>query len=190
MATNCDITNGRIEPCKSSVGGVNALYFMNWQPNVTVDVSTEEVTDIDDGEETPGAVTAYKWAVKEATNLEETINSSRETGTSFWSQVINATFKKLDPETRKELKLATYGRLVVVVADNNGNALLCGKDRGMEVTGGTIVTGTAMGDLSGQTLIQTGEEAQPAYFLQGSTLEDPFAGMTTPPIIIDGSVVV
>ena len=35
----------------------------------------------------------------------------------------------------------------------------------MEVTGGTIVTGTAMGDMSGYTLTLTGMERTPANFL-------------------------
>ena len=39
----------------------------------------------------------------------------------------------------------------------------------MDVTGGTIVTGGAMGDLSGYTLTLTGMEKVPANFL-GDTL--------------------
>jgi hypothetical protein len=45
----------------------------------------------------------------------------------------------------------------------------------MEVTGGTIVTGAAMGDLSGYTLELKGMEKVPANFF-GDTLED--AGFT------------
>ena len=35
----------------------------------------------------------------------------------------------------------------------------------MEVSGGTIVTGAAMGDLSGYTLVLSGQEPVPANFL-------------------------
>jgi hypothetical protein len=59
---------------------------------------------------------------------------------------------KLTKEDNKELKLLAYGRPYVVVQDYNGNAFMMGLNYGAEVTGGTIVTGAAMGDLSGYTL--------------------------------------
>ena len=40
-----------------------------------------------------------------------------------------------------------YGRPHIAVEDRNGNFLLCGLEHGMEVTGGSIATGTAFGDL-------------------------------------------
>jgi hypothetical protein len=65
----------------------------------------------------------------------------------------------------KQIKLLAYGRPQVVVEDNNGNLFLCGLEHGMDVSGGTIVTGAAMGDLSGYTLTLSGQEAVPANFL-------------------------
>ena len=41
----------------------------------------------------------------------------------------------------------------------------------MEVTGGTIVTGTAMGDMSGYTLTLTGMEKAPANFLDTNLVD-------------------
>jgi hypothetical protein len=52
-----------------------------------------------------------------------------------------------------------------------------GKNYGAEVTGGTIVTGAAMGDLSGYTLTMEGQEQLPANFINGATLNNPFAGL-------------
>jgi hypothetical protein len=57
----------------------------------------------------------------------------------------------------------------VIVEDNNGSLFYAGLKHGMEVSGGTIVTGAAMGDLSGYTLVLTGQEPVPANFL-GATL--------------------
>ena len=62
-----------------------------------------------------------------------------------------------------------FGRPHICVVDYNGNAMLVGLEHGAEVTGGTIVTGTAMSDLSGYTLTLTGMERTPANFL-GDTL--------------------
>ena len=62
----------------------------------------------------------------------------------------------------------SYSRPHVVVEDNNGNLFLAGLEYGMDVTGGTIVTGGAMADLSGYTLSLTGMEKVPANFLGGT----------------------
>ena len=188
MAENCDITKGRLEPCKNSVGGIHAIYYMNWTPGVTItlDPATDAITDMtEDGGAT--GVTLYKWDVKLATNLTETPTVSVENGSAFWEQVLTATFKKLDPVTRKELKMMTYGKMRAIVADNAGNAMYIGNVFGIDVSGGSIVTGSNMEDLSGYTLIQTGREPEPALMLDGATLADPFAGLTTPPIIVDGA---
>ncbi len=51
---------------------------------------------------------------------------------------------------------------------------LAGLDHGMDVTGGTIVTGGAMGDLSGYTLTLTGMEAVPANFISDNLTDAGF----------------
>jgi len=58
--------------------------------------------------------------------------------------------------------LLSYGRPQIIVEDNNGKFYYAGLKNGMEVTGGTIVSGAAMGDLSGFTLTIVGEEPVPA----------------------------
>ena len=108
-------------------------------------------------------------------------------GTTFFSQALNLTFKKIDAETNNEIKLLAWGRPQIVVADKNGNARMVGTEQGAEVTGGTIVTGTAMGDLYGYTLNFTGEEKLPANLLVGATLANPFAGLTTAPTVVVGT---
>lgn len=185
----CDLSKGRLEPCKDSVGGIKALYFINYSEKAyaELDPTADDIIDLSTDPDVPTAVTVYQWDVKMATNLEETINSSRETGTTFWEQALNATFKKLDAETRQELIAMAHGRPQIIIHDYNGNALLVGEKNGCDCTGGTVVTGAAMGDLSGYTMVMTGQERVSARFLQGSTIDDPFAGLTTAPTIVDGS---
>jgi len=73
--------------------------------------------------------------------------------------------KYLYLKDHKELKLLAYGSPQVIVEDYNGNYFLAGLEHGMDVTGGTIVTGGAMNELSGYTLTLTGMERVPANFL-------------------------
>ena len=72
----------------------------------------------------------------------------------------------------------------VAVEDYNGNVFVMGLEHGAEVTGGTIVTGAAMPDLSGYTLTLVGQEVQPANFVASPTAADPYAGMSSATVTI------
>jgi hypothetical protein len=158
----CDISLGRLEPCKTSNGGLKAVYFVNEGDATGV---TYDVTDTDAISAVAGTPTGYKYDLKGNSSFEQTITSSRENGTTFFEQKLSLTLKKLTIKDHKQIKLLSYGRPQVIVEDNNGNLFYCGLTHGMDVTGGTIVTGAAMGDLSGYTLELTGQEPVPANFL-------------------------
>jgi len=158
---SCDISLGRIEPCKTSNGGLKAVYFVNWGDATGF---TYDVTNTDAISAVAGTPSAYKYDLKGNSSFEQTITSSRENGTTFFEQTLNLTLKKLIVD-HKQIKLLSYGRPQVIVEDNNGNLFYCGVKHGMEVSGGTIVTGAAMGDLSGYTLVLSGQEPVPANFL-------------------------
>jgi len=162
----CDISLGRIEPCKDSVGGLNAIYFVNYGDlgAITYDVTN---TDVIDG--VAGTPSAYKYDLKGTSTFTQNIQSSRDNGTTAFEQVLEVTLKKLSVADHKEIKLLSYGRPHVLIEDNNGNVFVAGLEHGMDVTGGTVVTGAAMGDLSGYTLTLTGMEKVPANFL-GDTI--------------------
>lgn len=158
----CDLTRGRLEVCKDSVGGLKSVYFVNYGDATGY---TYDATNTDAIDAVAGTPTAYKYDLKGASTFTQNINSSRENGTTFFEQVLELTFKKLTPKDHKELKLMAYGRPQVIVEDNNGNLFYAGLKHGMDVTGGTIVTGGAFGDLSGYTLTLTGMEQVPANFI-------------------------
>lgn len=183
---SCTLTLGRKEPCKDSVGGIKSVSFINFGTTITYDSTDEDVVD-DIQLVGGGAVTAFKYEVKGNSSFEQTITSSRENGTTFFEQTLNLTLHKLTVQDHKELKLLSFGRPHVVVQDYNGNAFLMGAEHGADVSGGTIVTGAAMGDLSGYTLTLTGMEQVPANFLEGATEANPFAGLTTAPTVVEGT---
>ena len=115
---SCDLTKGRKEPCKDVVGGIKAVYFIDYgDTTVAYDVTNTDVVD------DLGTVTAYKYEIKGNSSFEQTITSSRENGTTFFEQTLNLTLKKLSLEDNKELKLLSYGRPHVVVHDYNETAL-------------------------------------------------------------------
>ncbi len=175
---SCDLTAGRQVVCKDSVGGLQAVYFINYQTG-------SQWTRPSDGLVTGdfSGLTAYKYELKGTSAYTETVNSSRENGTTFFSQELTLNLKKLTNEMTTELKLLAYGRPQVVVHTNAGDALLVGQDRGADLTAGSIQTGGGLGDLYGYSLTMTGEESLPAGFISGSTVDDPFAGVTAPTIV-------
>ena len=174
----CDLSLGRKEPCKDVVGGIRAVYFTDFGDFGTVTQTADEITDMS------GTFTAYKYEVKGNSSFEQTITSSRENGTTFFEQTLNLTLHKLSKEDHAEIKLLAYGRPHVAVEDYNGNVFVMGLEHGADVSGGTIVTGAAMGDLSGYTLTLTGQELKPANFVASPTAADPYAGMASATVLV------
>lgn len=159
----CDfITTGRTEPCKDSVGGINAVYFI---PFGGLGLITPDATDEDVIATVGGDPDAYKYNVRGNSTYTENIQSSRENGTTAFEQVLELTLKKLTKEDHNTIKLLSFGRPNILIEDNNGNVFLAGAEYGADVTGGTVVTGGAMADMSGYTLSFTGMEKAPANFI-------------------------
>lgn len=165
----CDITTGRTEPCKDSVGGINAVYFVNYGDLGAI---TYDSTDVDVIDAVAGSPSAYKYEVRGNSTYTENIQSSRENGTTAFEQVLELTLKKLTKEDHKTIKLLSFGRPNILIEDNNGNVFLAGLQHGADVTGGTVVTGGAMGDMSGYTLSFTGMEKIPANFLHKTAADE------------------
>jgi hypothetical protein len=169
----CDLTGGRAKPCKDAVGGIRKIHFVDFADLGDITLTDDEVTDMD------GTFDYHTYDVKGNSSLETNIQTSLENGTTFFESVVNLTLHKLTKEDNKELKLMAFGRPHVFVETFDGSLLLVGREHGAEVTGGTMVTGTAMGDLQGYTLTLTANEVTPPNFVSGATAADPFAGMSS-----------
>ena len=165
----CTLTKGRNEPCKDVVGGITSVYFADFD---SLGAITYDVTDTDVIDSFGGTPDWFEFKLKGNSSFEQAVNSSRENGTTFYEQTLNLTFKKLSKQTHNELKLLAYARPHVIIEDNNGNKFLMGLEYGAEVSGGSIATGAAMGDLSGYTLTFTAQEKIPANFVDATITAD------------------
>lgn len=174
----CNLTQGRQEVCKESIGGLQGAYFINYTTGSFTKNANGEVTAL------PSGSTVYYYQLKGSSNYTETVNTSRENGTTFFSQELSLNLKKLTNEMTTQLKLMAYGRPQIIVWTNNGDALLVGQHLGADLTAGTISTGGALGDLYGYSATFTGTEQFPAAFLSGSTTTSPFAGWSVQPTIV------
>ncbi len=160
----CLLTKGRKLPCKSAFGGIKAAYFMDFGDLGDATYTDGEITAIS------GTPTVYKFDVKGSSSLETTITSSRDTGTTFYTQTLNLTLTYLDNATQQEIQLIAAARPQIAVEDYYGNMFLVGLENGAECTGGSIVTGTAAGDLSGFTLTMEAMEETGAPFITSTLI--------------------
>jgi len=178
----CDIATGRLVPCKDKAAGIKALYFVNYgdlQGNITFDVSNDQlVTELFEAVST---VDVYRYDVKKATSLEQTMASSDETGTTAVDQVLTAKLIVTNAATNKQISLIAYGRPHVIVEYNNGDAAVMGIYNGVTTTTAVSTLGPNMVDDNSYTLTINGEEEQYANFIDGAVKGDPFAGLANQP---------
>ena len=177
----CNLSAGRNEVCKDSIGGLAGVYFLNYTTGSFTKNGAGEVTAF------PSGSTVYYYQLKGTSAYTETVNTSRENGTTFFSQELTLNLKKLTNEMTTQLKLMAYGRPQIVIHTMNGDALLVGENEGADLTAGTIQTGAAMGDLYGYSVTMTGQEQLPAAFISGSTIANPFAALVGNPTVVYGT---
>lgn len=164
----CDITLGRLEPCKT-VGGLKAIYFCNWD-----DVDYGEFTfDADEELITTGGndIPLYKYDLRGANTMDETGESSDENGTAFWTTAGTIQLKAQDAVTRKQIKLLSYGRPRIITEGWDGNFKMYGIKNGCTVSSGTN-SGANMGDFNGYTLTIVAKEDAPAVFVDPAIIGD------------------
>ena len=160
----CSLSTGRKVPCKSAVGGIKTIYFADYGTLGAPQINGGVITSFQ------GDPTWFQFDVKGASSLETAINSSRENGTTFYESTLTMALTFQDSATQEELKLIAHARPHVVIEDYNGNYFVVGLEHGAEVTGGTISTGAAMGDLSGYNLTIVAQETEPPYYTAGSSI--------------------
>ena len=177
----CNLSAGRQEVCKESIGGIQGVYFINYVTGSFTKNVSGEVTAV------PSGSVLYYYQLKGSSAYTETVTTSRDNGTTFFSQELVLNLKKLTNEMTTQLKVMAYGRPQIIVWTNNGDALLVGEQLGADVTAGTISTGAALGDLYGYSVTFTGMEKLPAAFLSGSTTSNALGGLTQNYSIVTGS---
>ena len=163
---SCDISLGRLEGCKDQIGGLTAVYFVNFGDAQGWTSTDEAISAI--GATTPSA---YKYDLRGGSTFEQSLTSSRENGTTFAEQTLTVSLKKQDAATNKEVKLLAYGRPHIIVEDNNGNLFVMGEDYGAEMSA-TTSTGASMGDKSGYELSFVASEKGLAKLYTGDLATD------------------
>lgn len=163
----CLLSSGRKIPCKSAVGGIKNIFFADYGTLGTPNIVAGEITAF------AGTPVWFQFDIKNtATTMETAITSSRDNGTTFYDTTLSMTLTFQDKATQEQLKLLAVARPHVCVEDYNGNYFVVGLLNGGDVNGGTIVTGGAMGDLTGYTLTVNAQEVNPPFFVTSTVITD------------------
>tara|TARA_Y100001972_G_scaffold79245_1_gene96259 strand:+ start:14253 stop:14852 length:600 start_codon:yes stop_codon:yes gene_type:complete len=184
----CDITRGRLIDCKDSIGGLKAIYISQRFCNnisAVANITGTEMTDAgfaNWSSANASVVTVFKYdLVPNLSSMTVNVQSDNANGTAFFNQTLSITLQKIDHDMTNELRLMAYSRSQIFVQDENDNVFLLGLDGGCYVTGGTVVTGAAKGDLTGYTIEYGAEEKNALIQLPASagpgTAKFPFDGL-------------
>ena len=159
----CSLTlAGRGIACKDALGGIKRIYIGEWTDGIWQDIASGEVAGLSG----TNTLTVYTYDMtKGSGSLTQTVTSDIAAGTIFYDQTLSVTFAKLAAADITELSNVSKGRMAVLVEDNNGNWFVMGHKHGVEVSGGSVQTGTAVGDQNGFTLEFNAQEIAPAPFL-------------------------
>jgi len=159
----CELTAGRLDfSCKTNVGGLKAIYVMEFNANLINEVSyfdnwIDTVTSSNE---------IFKFELKsDANTFEESNEVSRDNGTSIFTQTGTFQLKRQDKDSQKILSELSKARVQVIVEDHNGFRRLAGFQNGVDFTIGTT-TGGALADMNGYNISFTGIEQDLAPFLQ------------------------
>ena len=180
---SCNLTLGRLVDCKDAIGGLKMIYILpNYCSNIEekATIADLEMTDAGFvnwdtyGDPTGSKQTLLQYDLRpDVSSMTVNFTSDPATGTTFFNQTLSITLQKINHDTTNQLKLALYNRSQVFVRDAMDNIFLVGMNNGVNITGGTMVTGAAKGDLSGYTLEFTADEKLPPIQIEAT------AGPTT-----------
>ena len=169
---SCDIIGGRTEQCKDAVSGLHAIYLVNYGdldfPSLNQYGTSDNTDQIVSVQSDGLSFSIYKFELKGANSFEQTINSSRENGTTFFEQTLTVQLKRQDVKSTKNIKLISYGRPRIIIHARGDQFFLMGLDQGCDVTAGTISSGSALGDFNGYSLTFTAMEELPANFINAT----------------------
>ena len=84
----CNLSAGRQEVCKESIGGIQGVYFINYVTGSFTKNGSGEVTAV------PSGSTLYYYQLKGSSAYTETVTTSRDNGTTFFSQELVLNLKK------------------------------------------------------------------------------------------------
>lgn len=140
------------------VGGIDEIFLCNYADVSTSINSSTGLASLD-----PSTSTAWTKFIprKESSNFAETVTGTPASGITSYNQVVTAVFAYNQTTKRNQMKIMGQSEVKAIIVDRNGLAWLFGSKNGLDLTSGTLVSGTANADMNGMTVILSGNEPEP-----------------------------
>lgn len=160
---SCDISRGKnVIECKNGISGLKAIYLANYDDYGYVTESNASGHTLSD---LSGLTEVFKYELKNSGNVfSQEGTSSRDNGTTFFTQNLTFILTKLTKEMEFQVKMMAWGRPQIFVESNAGDIFLMGIGGGCEVSTVSAIGGT-MDSLNGYTMTAVGMEREPIFYL-------------------------
>lgn len=153
----CALTQGYTFDCKDNIGGLEAVWFINWNDVSAITEASGTVTAIT---KSSGKVFYKYQLVKNTASFTENIQGSIENGTVNFDQQLVIVINKTQVNMRNEILLLSRNNMMAVVKDRNGRYWLAGRYSGLDLLSGSGTSGTTATDRNGYNLTFSGAEKE------------------------------
>ncbi len=174
---SCLLTSGIAKGCRDNSGGLKRVLITN-KSNVSALAPVQGAVGSPADEGIITEITMeegtyfYEFIpTKMSSNWVENIQSNVQNGTIGYEQVLTLIFGKNEAAKRNQIKLMGQAEMVAIVEDYNNKYFYLGEINGMELSGGSSASGTALTDLNGWNITLTGMEHEPAREVDGSIID-------------------
>lgn len=154
---SCALTQGYTFDCKDNIGGLEAVWFINWNDVTAITEASGTVTAIT---KSAGKVFYKYQLVKNTASFTENIQGSIENGTVNFDQQLVIVINKTQVNMRNEILLLSRNNMMAVVKDRNGRYWLAGRYSGLDLLSGSGTSGTTATDRNGYNLTFSGAEKE------------------------------
>ena len=159
----CAITSGYTIDCRENIGGLKAVYLIEFG-NVS---GVTEVSGLVTGLTKVVGKRFYKFEVPRAVaNTSSAGTGSEENGSFFYTHQVVFPLNKRDSTTANVVRTLAKNKLMAVTLDMDGNYRMYGKGNGLYIATTESGSGTAAGDRNGYNITMSGIEVDD--FLQVS----------------------
>jgi len=160
----CAITSGYTIDCRENIGGLKAVYLIEFG-NVS---GVTEVSGLVTGLTKVVGKRFYKFEVPRAVaNTSSAGTGSEENGSFFYTHQVVFPLNKRDSTTANVVRTLAKNKLMAVTLDMDGNYRMYGKGNGLYIATTESGSGTAAGDRNGYNITMSGIEVDD--FLQVSS---------------------
>lgn len=149
---SCYISTGYTLDCRtSSTGGIKSMWILGDNGNTIsgYTVTNSQITSMS------GTGTWYLFQLpKQAGSLTETLGVNTTTQSITFQPEIIVNLPKLDTTLRDVfVDLVSQNEIYAIIEDNNNRFWMVGVDNGLQITAGSIGTGTAYTDTNGASAL-------------------------------------